>query len=105
MAHSNALQPTASALDSLLSQSTAGMPSSSMPCCCGRPNCAYLKHNDAALRGLEQELQSAAQIGQVSIHDYTLSSGEAGLDALTFGSLVRKRNDADVCASGTLGPA
>ena len=74
MEHSSCFQPPASALDSLLSQSSGGMRASSeLPttCCCGRPKCAYLEHNDAALRGLEQDLQSAAQIGQVSTSCYT----------------------------------
>lgn len=35
-------------------------------CCCGRVNCAYLEHNNAAMEGLEKDLRSAAQIGQVS---------------------------------------
>ena len=37
-------------------------------CCCGRELCAYLEHNNAAMEGLEKDLQSAAQIGQVSTH-------------------------------------
>ncbi len=36
-----------------------------LSCCCGRAQCAYLKHNNAALEGLESDLRSAAQIGQV----------------------------------------
>ena len=69
MAHSSGIEATASALDSLLSQSSQGMqagPESSSKCCCGRPECAYLQHNNVALRGLEKDLHSAAQIGQVS---------------------------------------
>ncbi|KAL9606987.1 MAG: hypothetical protein Q9167_008057 [Letrouitia subvulpina] len=33
-------------------------------CCCGRNQCAYLEHNDIALRGLEKDLLRAAQAGQ-----------------------------------------
>ena len=36
-----------------------------LSCCCGRAQCAYLEHNNAALEGLESDLRSAAQIGQV----------------------------------------
>ena len=36
-----------------------------MNCCCGRPNCAYLEHNNAALGGLEKDLETAARLGQV----------------------------------------
>ena len=34
-------------------------------CCCGNLHCAYLEHNDAALKGLESQLENAARIGQV----------------------------------------
>lgn len=34
-------------------------------CCCGRSECAYVRHNHAAMEGLEKDLRSAAQIGQV----------------------------------------
>lgn len=36
-----------------------------MQCCCGRPECAYLEHNNAALGGLERDLATAARLGQV----------------------------------------
>lgn len=56
-------------LDSLLTQSSLGMRETERPtCCCGRMHCAYLDHNNAALEGLEKDLQSAAQIGQVRLH-------------------------------------
>ena len=54
-------------LENLLSQSPLDMRhNSSFKCCCGNQSCAFLEHNNAALRGLEKDLQSAAQIGQVS---------------------------------------
>lgn len=34
-------------------------------CCCGTLHCAYLEHNNAALDGLENQLENAARIGQV----------------------------------------
>lgn len=34
-------------------------------CCCGRPSCAFLEHNNAALGALERELDMAARMGQV----------------------------------------
>ena len=34
-------------------------------CCCGRQDCAYLKHNDDALGALERDLETAARLGQV----------------------------------------
>ncbi len=38
---------------------------STMQCCCGRPDCAYLEHNNTALGGLERDLETAARLGQV----------------------------------------
>lgn len=74
--HTNEMSslPVASAasatLDSLLSQPLGGMRGMERPatCCCGREQCAYLEHNEAAIEGLEKDLQNAAQIGQVSAH-------------------------------------
>lgn len=34
-------------------------------CCCGNLHCAYLENNNAALEGLENQLENAARIGQV----------------------------------------
>lgn len=34
-------------------------------CCCGRDSCAYLRHNNEALDGLEKDVRTAAQLGQV----------------------------------------
>jgi len=34
-------------------------------CCCGNDACAYLKHNQSALDGLERDVRTAAQLGQV----------------------------------------
>lgn len=34
-------------------------------CCCGRTDCAFLKHNSSALDDLEKEVRTAAQLGQV----------------------------------------
>lgn len=38
---------------------------SPLRCCCGRQSCAYLEHNTAALEGLERDVRTAAQLGQV----------------------------------------
>lgn len=35
-------------------------------CCCGNAACAYLKHNQSALEGLERDVRTAAKLGQVS---------------------------------------
>jgi hypothetical protein len=41
-----------------------------LQCCCGRLDCAYLKHNNAALEDLEKDLATAARLGQVSLHSF-----------------------------------
>lgn len=38
---------------------------SPLQCCCGRLDCAFLKHNNAALEELERDLATAARLGQV----------------------------------------
>ena len=34
-------------------------------CCCGRLHCPVLGQNNSALEGLERDLRSAVQVGQV----------------------------------------
>ena len=34
-------------------------------CCCGNEACAYLRHNQDALEGLEKDVRTAARLGQV----------------------------------------
>lgn len=34
-------------------------------CCCGNESCAYLKHNQSALEGLERDVSTAARLGKV----------------------------------------
>jgi hypothetical protein len=41
-------------------------PTDGLQCCCGRLDCAYLRHNNAALGDLESNLETAARLGQVS---------------------------------------
>ena len=40
---------------------------SSLKCCCGRNDCAYLEHNQVALESLERDLEKAAKLGQVRL--------------------------------------
>ena len=39
-------------------------------CCCGNLACAYLKHNQTALDGLERDVSTAARLGKVCIQYY-----------------------------------
>lgn len=34
-------------------------------CCCGNPDCAYLKQNQDSLDDLQQDVRNAAKLGQV----------------------------------------
>ena len=43
----------------------ATTPSEDVRCCCGRADCAFLKHNCSALDELEREVRTAAKLGQV----------------------------------------
>src|SRR5439155_21785495 len=61
-------------LESLLAaQSDCHQPATLIPrprtsdirCCCGQDDCVFLRHNDAQLHGLERNVQTAAQMGQV----------------------------------------
>jgi len=55
-------------LEALIGRIPERPPSTTTPnlrCCCGRADCAYLKHNCSALDDLEQEVRTAAQLGQV----------------------------------------
>lgn len=59
-------------IHSFLDQSTALTPSipltrADVSCCCGNEACAYLKHNQSALDGLERDVCTAAQLGKVSL--------------------------------------
>lgn len=40
-------------------------PSSSMRCCCGRSDCAFLRKNSSVLESVEKDVHTAAQLGQV----------------------------------------
>jgi hypothetical protein len=39
-----------------------------LQCCCGKLDCAYLEHNNVALSGLEKDIETAAQVGQVRVN-------------------------------------
>jgi hypothetical protein len=48
-----------------LQPSILSFPPSTLRCCCGRPDCAYLQRSYAALEGLEKDLATAARLGKV----------------------------------------
>jgi hypothetical protein len=62
-----AVEPTEEDLESLIGRipTSCGSTTPGIRCCCGRTDCAYLKHNCSALDDLENEVRTAAQLGQV----------------------------------------
>jgi hypothetical protein len=44
---------------------SCGEEEGTLQCCCGRRDCAYLRHNNVALGDLEKDLETAARLGQV----------------------------------------
>ncbi|KAL2042089.1 hypothetical protein N7G274_005277 [Stereocaulon virgatum] len=59
-------------------------------CCCGREVCAYLEHNNAAMEGLEKDLQSAAQIGQALLSRHEAYIAEAEEERRRMGASIDK---------------
>ncbi|KAI9730739.1 MAG: hypothetical protein M1834_005708 [Cirrosporium novae-zelandiae] len=81
------------------------MPSSpvsppNLKCCCGRPDCAYLIHNNDALRSLEQDVKTAAQLGQALLtrHENFMCDAEREREALnaTVDQLEREKEELEV---------
>ena len=70
----------------LASQFPNGMQSSAPNprCCCGRDYCAYLEYNDAALRSLEKDLQTAAEAGQVGASAQLCLTGTVSVNPLYY---------------------
>ena len=60
--------PIQSFLDGYEQSETEHIPQQRRPiCCCGNEACAYLKHNQSALDGLEKDVSTAARLGKVCI--------------------------------------
>ncbi len=49
----------------IMSPANSGSSDPKLQCCCGREDCAYLEHNNAAVGDIEKKLERAAQLGQV----------------------------------------
>ena len=105
MAHSSAPLTASPTPDTLLLHASHRMERPAA-CCCGRVECAYLEHNNAAMEGLERELHSAAQIGQVG--SSFLANGRRILDIVFVLEVMRGKattlvikHVTDICAPGT----
>ncbi|KAH8796470.1 hypothetical protein BGZ57DRAFT_863626 [Hyaloscypha finlandica] len=59
-------------------------------CCCGRTDCAYLKHNCVALDDLEKEVRTAAQLGQALLVRHEQYMHDAEKDRLEMGAKIEK---------------
>ncbi|KAI9735441.1 MAG: hypothetical protein M1818_006447 [Claussenomyces sp. TS43310] len=55
-------------------------------CCCGRPSCAYLIHNNTALDDLEKNIHTAAQLGQALLvrHETYMADAERTRQDMSF---------------------
>ncbi|KAN0113002.1 hypothetical protein V8E51_005953 [Hyaloscypha variabilis] len=59
-------------------------------CCCGRTDCAYLKHNCVALDDLEKEVRTAAQLGQALLVRHEQYMHDAEKDRMEMGAKIEK---------------
>ncbi|KAI9777519.1 MAG: hypothetical protein M1839_008813 [Geoglossum umbratile] len=56
-----------------------------LKCCCGRVDCAFLRHNNRQLHGLERNVQTAAQLGQALLirHENYMADAERERRSMT----------------------
>ena len=59
-----------------------------LKCCCGKPDCAYLEHNTAAVDDIERKLERAAQLGQVRAPSRMFSSHALSLACVAVSAVV-----------------
>ncbi|KIN05697.1 hypothetical protein OIDMADRAFT_154101 [Oidiodendron maius Zn] len=59
-------------------------------CCCGKTDCAYLRHNCTALDDLEQEVRTAAQLGQALLVRHEAYMVDAERDRLELGAKIER---------------
>ncbi|EEH36462.2 hypothetical protein PAAG_06880 [Paracoccidioides lutzii Pb01] len=72
--------------------------STALKCCCGRSECAYLQHNNAALADLEKDVETAAQLGQALLQRHetymTNAEGDRSRLLLEMENLERDKREA-----------
>ncbi|CAK3770644.1 Hypothetical predicted protein [Lecanosticta acicola] len=61
------------------------IPDARVSCCCGNPDCAYLKHSQSALDGLERSVHDAASLGKALLvrHEAYIADSERERKAMT----------------------
>ncbi|KAI9778938.1 MAG: hypothetical protein M1835_004804 [Candelina submexicana] len=80
-------------LESLLLRQNCHIPRSTSPhlqCCCGRQECAFLKHKNTALEGLEKDVQTAAQLGQALLIRHEAYMADAEQERLKMTADIEK---------------
>lgn len=65
----------------------------SMKCCCGKSDCAYLEHNNAALGGLEKDLETAARLGQALLDRHEAYVKESQAEQARVASYITELED------------
>lgn len=74
---------TASAMAAI--SSAVRSEASNIQCCCGRPDCVFLKHNCSVLESVEKDVHTAAKMGQVLLarHEAYMADAERDRAELT----------------------
>ncbi|KAF2483496.1 hypothetical protein BDY17DRAFT_250087 [Neohortaea acidophila] len=98
----------ADAIEAFLAQHQQGeephIPPRHSTCCCGNDACPYLKHNQAALDGLERDVSTAARLGQALLmrHEAYIADSEnerkdmaAQIESLAADKQSLERRNAD----------
>lgn len=61
-----------------------------LKCCCGRTDCAFLRHNCSALDDLEKEVRKAGQLGQALLIRHEAYMVDAERDRLEMSAKIEK---------------
>ncbi|TAQ86006.1 hypothetical protein B7494_g5666 [Chlorociboria aeruginascens] len=83
-----------SILISRIPQRGTATPTPQARCCCGHTDCAYLKHNSNALDNLEQEVHTAAQLGQALLVRHEQYMVDAERERMEMSAKIEKLENA-----------
>ncbi|KAL5324214.1 hypothetical protein ACEPPN_008758 [Leptodophora sp. 'Broadleaf-Isolate-01'] len=85
------MEPEEDELEALISEiPTCCSTTPTLRCCCGRTDCAYLKHNRVALDDLEKEVRTAASLGQALLVRHEQYMQDAERDRLDMSTKIEK---------------
>ncbi|KAF4121471.1 Chromosome segregation ATPase [Geosmithia morbida] len=68
----------------------SGSPESFINCCCGRPDCPFLKKNCSVLESVEKDVHTAAQLGQALLARHEAYMADAERDRLELTSRIER---------------